>query len=222
MGSLAARREPQSDWTRAQVAVKQKYALSVIRPREMPCRRSSTQTRERNLLTLVTLRTKRHCRTDYLFQVEVPFVDPFDLVAHFQAHADVVLDHQARQFFTVDQDDAFRTTLHIVLSRPGETGGSDEHSLHCAGRIDRPSEVAQGAFAHSVAISIFFGLKINLVQTERVFPDRTIDSTVSRTPGDLAHRIVAVAIAHGNHQVHHHLFEKRRGRLTNLVQNVRL
>ena len=121
MGSLAARREPESDWTRVQVAVKQKYALSVIRPREMPCRRSSTQTREQNLLTLVTLRTKRHCRTDYLFQVEVPFVDPFDLVAHFQAYADVVLDHQTPQFVTVDQDDAFRTPRHIVPSRLGET-----------------------------------------------------------------------------------------------------
>ena len=64
-----------------------------------------------------------HETADYLFQVEVPFVDPFDLVAHFQAHADVVLDHQARQFVTIDQDDAFRTSRHIVPSRSGETGG---------------------------------------------------------------------------------------------------
>ena len=71
---------------------------------------------------------QRHCRTDHLFRVEVPFVDPFDLVAHFQAYADLVLDHQMRQFVTVDQGNAFRTLRHLVLSRPGETGGSDEHS----------------------------------------------------------------------------------------------
>ena len=97
-------------------------------------------------------------------------------------------DHEAREFLPVDQDDALRTLDHIVRRGPREPGGSHEHALGRVCRIDRPGEIPEVAFTHGGARSIFLGLKIHLIQPERVFPDRSVDAFITRPPRHPASR----------------------------------
>ena len=122
-----------------------------------------------------------------------------------------MLDHEAREFFAVDQDDALRALLHIILGGARETGGGDEHALGRARRIDRAGKVAEIVFAHGVAGGVFLGLNINLVQAECVLLDRAVDPAVARASGHPAHRGIATAIAHGDQQIDNHLFGKDGG-----------
>ena len=81
------------------------------------------------------------------FLIEIVLVDPLDLVMDSRAHADVVPDHEASQFYTVDQNDALRALRHIGPRGRRETGGGDEHALGRTRRVDRTGEAAQIAFS---------------------------------------------------------------------------
>ena len=61
---------------------------------------------------------------------------------------------------------------------------------------------------------IFLRLNVHFVQAQNIFPDGTVDSTVSGASRDAPHCGVATAIAHGNKQVDDDLFEKSRFRGT--------
>ena len=43
-----------------------------------------------------------------VFPGEIILIDPFDRIPNPGAHADLVDDHEAREFLPVDQDDAVR------------------------------------------------------------------------------------------------------------------
>ena len=90
-----------------------------------------------------------------VFTVEIILVDSFDRILNPGTHADLVDDHEAREFLPVDQDDALRTLGHIVRRGPREPGGSHEHALGRARRIDRPGEIPEVAFTHGGTRSIF-------------------------------------------------------------------
>ena len=109
------------------------------------------------------------------------------------AHAVTYWVIETREFLPVDQDDALRTLGHIVRRGPREPGGGHEHALGRVRRIDRPGEVPEVAFTHGGARSIFLGLKIHLIQPERVFPDRAVDASVTHPPRHPASRGVAPA-----------------------------
>ena len=108
--------------------------------------------------------------------VEIILVDPVDRIPDPGAHADLVDDHETREFLPVDQDDALRTLGHIVHRGPREPGGGYKHALGRVRRIDRPGEVPKVAFTHGSARSIF----LHLIQPEHIFPDRAVDASVTR------------------------------------------
>ena len=138
------------------------------------------------------------------------------------SHADLVDDHETREFLPVDQDDALRTLGHKVLRGLREPGGGHEHALGCVRRIDRPGEVLKVTFTHGGA-GVFF------------WPGDTPRPARARLPGScrrcrrhpaaLSPGLacdVTLAIAHGDQEIHHHAFEKRRGRVPHSVQEVGL
>ena len=49
------------------------------------------------------------------FLVEIVFINPLDLMTNSGTHSDTMHDHQTRQFFPVNQNDALWTSRHIVL-----------------------------------------------------------------------------------------------------------
>ncbi|MDE0101721.1 MAG: hypothetical protein OXN89_05020 [Bryobacterales bacterium] len=70
-------------------------------------------------------------------------VDPLDLKTVAGAHADIVLDHETRQFFAIDQDDPLGTSLYVVPCGFRENGGGDEYALGPTCCIDGAREVAE-------------------------------------------------------------------------------
>ena len=154
------------------------------------------------------------------FLIEVVFVDPLDLASGARPHANSVPDHQACKFRTVDQDDALRAPRHVVPGGAREVGNGDEHALGRACGINCAREVAQVAFAHGVSFRVLLRLHVDLVQAERVLPERPVNAAIPRTSRDAALCGIAVAVAHRDQQIHDRLFEKCRRGIADPLQNV--
>ena len=60
---------------------------------------------------------------------EVVFVDFLDLVGRAGAHADIVPNHEPRQFRAVDQDEALADVADIVAGTLAEGGSADEDAF---------------------------------------------------------------------------------------------
>ena len=89
------------------------------------------------------------------FPVEIILVDSFDRILDPGTYADLVDDHEAREFLRVDLDDALRTLGHIVRRGPREPGGGYEHAL-----VVFAASIAPAKFQRSPSLIFDHGLSV--------------------------------------------------------------
>src|SRR5690606_31785041 len=141
------------------------------------------------------------------FLAEVRRIDPLDLVRRDIGHPEPVVQHQARQFGPVDQHDSLFNSLHVVPGAVGERGRRDEHALTGALPLEAASESLDLGTSDDVLPTL--GLDVDEVQTEPVFLDDAVDTTVAaladRSPGV----ILRSSVSHAHEQINDQLLEER-------------
>src|SRR5690242_1778388 len=112
------------------------------------------------------------------------------------------------EFIPVKENKAFGAALRILASRSRKVTCCDKNAFGCPFFVERACKFANLFYANIVAGAVTFGLQVNDVETQHIFIDYPINSTISGSPEMLSRS--ARAITHAEHEIDDHFFERCR------------